>query len=153
LHDIGKVAIPDCVLLKPGRLSDEEFEIMKQHTSLGAQTLQDALEEHPEAMFLQIARDIAISHHERFDGSGYPNGLTGDDIPLAGRIVAVADVFDALTSKRVYKEAFADHVSRSIVVDGAGAHFDPRIVDVFCGLKDEFDAINQHLRDGTAIAA
>ena len=98
LHDIGKVGIPDSVLLKPGRLSDHEFEIMKQHAALGADTLDAALQQFPEAKFLKMARDIAASHHERFDGSGYPAGLKANDIPLCGRIVALADVYDALTS-------------------------------------------------------
>ena len=106
LHDIGKVGIPDCVLLKPGRLSDREFEIMKTHAALGAQTLEAALRQFPGVKFLQMARDIAAAHHERFDGSGYPNRLVGDAIPLCGRIVALADVYDAMTSRRVYKDAF-----------------------------------------------
>ena len=99
LHDIGKVAIPDSVLLKPGRLSDREFGIMKMHTTFGAQTLAESLREHPEASFLVMAKEIAETHHERVDGSGYPNGLKADAIPLSGRIVAVADVYDALTSR------------------------------------------------------
>src|SRR6185295_753174 len=98
LHDIGKVAIPDCVLLKPGRLSDDEFQIMKTHTTMGAQTLEAAARKYPKARYLRIAREIAESHHEKWDGGGYPKGLIGCDIPLAARIVALADVYDALVS-------------------------------------------------------
>jgi putative two-component system response regulator len=107
LHDIGKVGIPDSVLLKPGRLSDREFEIMKTHTTIGADTLDAAAQQFPGVRFLEMAREIALTHHERYDGSGYPSGLSGDEIPLSGRIVALADVYDALTSKRVYKQAFS----------------------------------------------
>jgi putative two-component system response regulator len=114
LHGIGKVAISDCVPLKPGGLSDREFSIMKEHAVLGARTLDAALNAHPEAKFLRMARDIAVSHHERFDGSGYPNRLKSTGIPICGRIVALADVYDALTSKRVYKCAFTHERARSI---------------------------------------
>jgi putative two-component system response regulator len=100
------------VLLKPGRLSDEEFAVMKNHTILGAETLSAALQQNSKARFLKIARDIALAHHERFDGKGYPYGLAGEDIPLAARIVAVADVYDALTSRRVYKDAYSHDVAR-----------------------------------------
>jgi putative two-component system response regulator len=138
LHDIGKVGIPDAVLLKPGQFNDIEFEIMQQHTRLGAQTLDAALERYPEARFLKIARDIALTHHERWDGTGYPQGLKGEQIPLCGRIVAVADVYDALTSRRVYKPAFDHAVARSIILKDSGTHFDPDIVDAFLAVEDEF---------------
>jgi len=141
LHDIGKVAIPDCVLRKAGHLSDAEFAVMKTHTMHGAETLDAALERFPEASFLKVARDIAATHHERWDGTGYPAGLAGEDIPLAGRIVAVADVYDALTSRRVYKDAYTHSVARSIIVGDAGSHFDPDIVDAFIHTEDEFLAI------------
>jgi putative two-component system response regulator len=131
LHDIGKVGIPDRILLKPGPLTPDEFEIMKQHAIIGSKTLEAALEVHPEAKFLCMARDIARSHHERFDGSGYPDGLAGKDIPLCGRIVGLADVYDALTTKRVYKRAFSHEKARQIILDGSGSHFDPDIVDAF----------------------
>lgn len=141
LHDIGKVGIPDSVLLKPGRLSDREFEIMKTHTTIGAATLEAAERQYPGVPYLRLAKNIARSHHERFDGSGYPLGLVGDDIPLCGRIVALADVYDALTSKRVYKAAFTHDVARSLIVEETGAHFDPHIVEAFLAVEEEFVAI------------
>lgn len=143
LHDIGKVGIPDSILLKPGRLTDREFEIMENHTTIGGETLNAALQEFPDAKFLQMARDIALTHHERYDGDGYPHGLKGEDIPLCGRIVALADVYDALISKRVYKEAFAHDVAQSIIFNEAGTHFDPAIVDAFKETADQFVAIRE----------
>ncbi len=143
LHDIGKVGIPDSVLLKPGRLSDDEFNIMKTHAAIGADTLDAALQRYPAARFLQVARDIAATHHERWDGTGYPAGLVGTQIPLCGRIVSLADVYDALTSKRTYKEAFAHHVARSIILEGSNTHFDPDVVDAFLQIEHEFLAIRQ----------
>jgi putative two-component system response regulator len=145
LHDIGKVAIPDAILLKPGRLDERETEIMRTHTLRGAETLDAALQLYPQAGFLLMARDIAISHHEWYDGTGYPFGLSGDDIPLCGRIVALADVYDALTSKRVYKEAMSHEVSRSIIVEHEGTQFDPNVVAAFLAEKDSFvDVRRQH---------
>lgn len=138
LHDIGKVGIPDCVLLKPGRLSDREFEIMKTHTTIGAATLDAAVRQYPGVAYLQLARTIALAHHERFDGSGYPRGLVGRDIPLCGRIVALADVYDALTSKRVYKQAFTHDIARSIVLEESGRHFDPNMVNAFVQCEEQF---------------
>src|SRR4051812_15364573 len=136
LHDIGKVGMPDGVLLKPGRLSDREFDIMKTHTTIGAQTLDAALQRYPNAKYLRMARDIAASHHERIDGGGYPSRLKGDEIPLCARIVALADVYDALTSKRVYKNAFAHEVAKGIIVKDAGTHFDATIVDAFMAIEE-----------------
>lgn len=153
LHDIGKVAIPDCVLLKPGRLSDREFEIMKSHSMLGARTLDAALREHPEAGFLRMARDIAATHHERFDGTGYPAGLKGTDIPLCGRIVAVADVYDALTTKRIYKNGFSHDIARSMIVQESGSHFDPDIVQAFLACEAQFIAIRDRFSEPAAQAA
>jgi putative two-component system response regulator len=138
LHDIGKVGIPDGVLLKPGRLSDREFEIMKSHTTIGAQTLDAALQMFPEVKFLQMAREIAIGHHERVDGTGYPQGLKGDSIPLSARIVALADVYDALASKRVYKNAFTHEVAKSIIVKDAATHFDIDVVEAFLAIEEQF---------------
>lgn len=143
LHDIGKVGIPDAVLLKPGKLSAEEFEIMKQHTVIGAETLDAALRAHREADYLRMARDIAWSHHERWDGSGYPRGLAGQQIPLCGRISAVADVYDALTTKRVYKEAFSHEVTRNILLEGRGTHFAPQLIDAFLAREQDFVAVRQ----------
>ncbi len=142
LHDIGKVGIPDQVLLKPGRLNEFEFHVMQQHTVIGGATLDAALQAHPTAEFLRFARDIAMSHHERFDGEGYPNRLSGEQIPLCGRIVAVADVYDALTTRRVYKPAYSHDVARSIILSGRGTQFDPDIVDAF--LKREADFVEIH---------
>ena len=141
LHDIGKVAIPDNVLLKPGRLTKKEFEVMKTHSLRGAETLDAAIAKYPNAQFLTMARDIALAHHERFDGSGYPNGLAGEDIPLSARIVAVADVYDAVTSKRVYKKAETHENARDIIIEGSDSHFDPLIVDAFSELQETFEAI------------
>jgi len=152
LHDIGKVGIPDSVLLKPGRLSDREFEIMKAHTEIGAATLDAALAEFPGIKFLEMGRDIARCHHERIDGTGYPNGLSGNQIPLCARIVTVADVYDALTSKRVYKNAFAHEVARSIILNDSGTHFDPLIVEAFQRCEQQFIQIRDQLQDHRAAA-
>ncbi len=141
LHDIGKVGVPDRVLLKPGRLDPEEFELMKAHTVLGGQTLEAAARAHPEAQFLAMARDIALTHHERFDGRGYPRGLSGEQIPLCGRITALADVYDALTTKRVYKPGFSHETAKSIILEGRGTHFDPDIVDAFVARESDFLAV------------
>lgn len=131
LHDIGKVGIPDAILLKPGRLSPQEFEIMKQHTVLGYRALQEALEKNPAGSFLAQAAEIARWHHERFDGTGYPDGLAGEAIPLSARVVTVADVFDALTSPRVYKKAMDPELARRIILREAAYQFDPRVVAAF----------------------
>jgi putative two-component system response regulator len=147
LHDIGKVGVPDCVLQKPGKLTKEEFDVMKTHTTIGAQTLEAALANYPHARFLQVARDIAKSHHERWDGKGYPEGLAGTAIPLAARIVAVADVYDALTSRRVYKEAFSHKVAYDIITSDSGKHFDPRVVTAFVELEADFLDIRSRFGD------
>lgn len=150
LHDIGKVGVPDAVLLKPGRLTPDEFEVMKTHTNIGAATLSAAIEHNPDAEFLIMARDIALTHHERYDGTGYPNGLRGDDIPLCGRIVALADVYDALRTRRVYKKAYPHDVARSIIVGGSGMHFDPAIVEAFIENEQRFLDIHEWYGDGLA---
>ena len=143
LHDIGKVGIPDTILLKPGGLSDSEFAIMKQHTVIGAEALADVCRDGAGGGFLTMAVEVARSHHERFDGSGYPDGLSGESIPLAARIVAVADVYDALTSVRVYKPAFAAELARGMVEEQAGAHFDPEVVRAFRACRAGFAAVRR----------
>jgi putative two-component system response regulator len=153
LHDIGKVGIPDCVLLKPGRLDAEEFEIMKTHTTLGAQTLDAAVRKFPGVKFLQMARDIAASHHERFDGRGYPHGLKGQQIPLCARIVAVADVYDALTSRRIYKESWDHDPSVARIVEESAAHFDPDVVTAFVHCEADFVSIRAEVTEAEALAA
>lgn len=145
LHDIGKVGIPDSVLLKPGHLNETEWAIMKRHTEIGAKTLDDVLKKYPNADFLRIARDIAWSHHERWDGTGYPRGLKGEEIPLSARIVALADVYDALTMKRVYKAALSHEVARGILSDGDGKHFDPLVYRAFLDTEEQFKAIREEL--------
>ena len=148
LHDIGKVGIPDAILLKPGRLDPAEFEIMKTHTTIAARTLNAALEKFPGVAFLKMAKEIAESHHEKVDGTGYPYGLKGDNIPLSGRIMAVADVYDALVSKRVYKEALTHDATRAIIDEGRGKHFDSDVVDAFQTIGDIFLDIRQRFTDG-----
>ena len=149
LHDIGKVGIPDAVLLKPARLSDREFEIMKGHTLIGAETLDAVLKVSPGTEFLKMSRDIALTHHEQWAGGGYPHGIRGEDIPLCGRIVALADVYDALTSKRVYKGAFRHEVALGIIVEGSGQHFDPALVAAFLTLQAQFDAVRERFAPRT----
>jgi len=138
LHDIGKVGIPDTILLKPGRLTPAEFEVMKRHSVIGAESLARTTDYTEHARFLSMAVVIARHHHEWFDGAGYPDGLAGTDIPLPARIVAVADVFDALTSKRVYKDAMSLEEAKSVIENEEGTHFDPAVVDAFRATFDEF---------------
>ncbi len=138
LHDIGKVGIPDYVLLKPDRLDDKEFEIMKSHTLIGSRTLNEALQKAPGAGYLRIAAEIARHHHEKFDGSGYPDGLEGDQIHIASRIFALADVYDALVSRRPYKKPFSHDRARAIIIEGRGSHFDPTVVDAFMQCEKSF---------------
>ena len=141
LHDIGKVGIPDAILLKPGKLSDDEFEIMKTHATIGAESIAVAEKQMGSNSFLAIAREIALSHHEKWDGSGYPYQLKGDDIPLSGRLMALADVYDALISKRVYKPAFSHDKAKEIILAGKGKHFDPAVVDAFLNCEQMFVSI------------
>ncbi len=138
LHDIGKVGIPDGVLLKPGRLTEDEFEIMKQHTEIGAAALEQAASTSDSGGFLRMAIDICRHHHERFDGNGYPHGLAGQEIPLPARIVTVADVFDALTSHRVYKRAIEPPLARQMIEEQSGRQFDPAIVAAMQARFDDF---------------
>ncbi len=147
LHDIGKVAIPDAVLLKPGKLTGAEMDVMKTHAGIGAQTLDASLQRFPNVQFLQMARDIAMSHHERWDGSGYPYGLVGRDIPLAARIVALADVYDALTSRRIYREALTHAQAKALIIAERGTQFDPDVVDAFLRTEPHFIAIKERFKD------
>jgi cyclic di-GMP phosphodiesterase len=147
LHDIGKVAVPDNILLKPGTLCTEERTIMRSHVTIGAQTLDASRKRFPNVRFLQMARDIAMSHHERWDGKGYPEGLKGEEIPLAARIVAIADVYDALTSRRVYRAAMTHEQAKSYILREAGLHFDPDVVEAFVQAEKEFMTIREHFKD------
>jgi putative two-component system response regulator len=126
---------------------------MKTHTTAGSETLDAALRQHPNAAFLRMARDIAASHHERLDGQGYPNHLVGEQIPLCGRIVALADVYDALTTKRVYKAAFTHEIARSIIINESSTHFDPGVVDAFQASEEQFLATRQRYDDAKLAAA
>jgi putative two-component system response regulator len=142
LHDIGKVGIPDRILLKPGRYEPHEMEIMKTHPRLGYEALMQAQVATMESMeFIQIAKQIVYAHHEKWDGSGYPQGLVGDAIPIPGRLMALADVYDALISRRVYKDGMGHDKAKAILVEGRGKHFDPDVVDAFLTLEDEFQDI------------
>ena len=160
LHDIGKVGIPDHILLKPGKLTPDEFEIMKTHARIGGDAIMDAvkrvvgeradhadLPSQEDFTFLEVARDIATHHHERWDGSGYPDGLRGDAIPLAARLMAVADVFDALTCRRPYKAPWPLEKAVALIIDGRGSHFDPQLVDAFLELKERFAEISVRYAD------
>lgn len=138
LHDIGKIGIPDFVLLKPGRFDDKEFGIMKHHCLLGFEALNNALIKYPNAEYLKMSADIAHSHHEKIDGTGYPDGLKGEKIPLAARIVALADVYDALVSKRIYKSAMPHDMAKSIILQEREKHFEPIIIDAFMAAEDLF---------------
>ncbi|MFR0692852.1 two-component system response regulator [Enterobacterales bacterium AE_CKDN230030158-1A_HGKHYDSX7] len=154
LHDIGKVGIPDHILLKPGRLTAEEFEVMKTHTTLGLDALEKAEERlGMDVPFLRLAKQIAYGHHEKWDGSGYPQGLAGEAIPLAARLMAVADVYDALISRRIYKNAMPHEAAVEHIRSQRGVHFDPQVVDAFLALQDEFRRIAQRFGDHEAPAA
>ncbi len=164
LHDIGKVGIPDQILLKPARLTPEEFEIMKTHSLIGAEAIEAAIERvvggdrarldelqgNTPLDFLVVARHIALGHHEKWDGSGYPQGLRGDAIPIPARLMALADVFDALTCKRHYKKAFPLEQAVALLVEGRGTHFDPDMVDAFLAIQDRFADIAQRYADGAS---
>ncbi len=151
LHDIGKVGIPDHILLKPGKLTSEEWLIMKTHSYLGCLAIQQAEQEAERPVeFLRLAREIAHFHHEKWDGSGYPEGLVGTAIPLSARLMALADVFDALISRRVYKEPFSFERSVEMICDGQGTHFDPDVVDAFVSRLDDFAAIAMQYADDEA---
>ena len=149
LHDIGKIAVPDAILNKAGKLTDEEFSIMKNHTTAGGKILSSIIEMVPEAHYLEEAINLATYHHERWDGKGYPVGLAGENIPLSARIMAVADVFDALVSKRSYKEGFPLDKALNIIIEERGTHFDPQIVDAFISAKDKVFKIANEFNNNT----
>ena len=148
LHDIGKIGIPDAILLKPGKLTVEEFETMKTHTTLGRNAIEEAERRlGMRVAFLSVSKEIAYSHQEKWDGSGYPEGLKGDAIPVSARLMAVADVYDALISKRVYKPAFPHEQACATIVKGRGTHFDPDMVDAFVAIAQDFLHISQRYPD------
>lgn len=138
MHDVGKIGISDAILLKEGKLTDEEFELMKSHTLIGARILANS-----KSLILQEAERIALSHHERWDGSGYPHGISGEAIPLSARLVGLVDAFDALTSKRPYKEPYPCEVALQIILKQRGKQFDPRLVDLFSERKEEVFAVRE----------
>ena len=142
MHDLGKLGIPDGILLKPGKLTDEEFAVMTNHPLIGYEILQGS-----ESQLIQLGAEIALTHHEKFDGTGYPNKLAGDAIPLSGRIVAVADVFDALTSERPYKAAWPVEKARALLEDNSGTHFDPACVTAFLAEWEAVLRIREELAD------
>ncbi|BBF44930.1 response regulator [Lachnospiraceae bacterium KM106-2] len=142
LHDIGKIAIPDSILRKPGKLTDNEYDIIKQHAKLGAEIIEDLIDEAGPEYYLIIARNMALYHHEKWDGSGYPTGMAGDEIPLCARIMAISDVYDALISNRSYKKSFPIEEAVAIIKEGAGKHFDPIITKVFIDSIDEIAKVN-----------
>lgn len=160
LHDVGKVGIPDAVLLKPGKLDADEFRLMKTHSAIGAEAIAKAMAEAHNAAddetvaqaagafgFMEVAREIALTHHEKWDGSGYPAGLAGDSIPVGGRLMALADVYDALTCRRVYKAPMPLDQAHQIIFDGRGSHFDPDVVDAYLVLRQQFESIATRYAD------
>ncbi|MZH03475.1 MAG: two-component system response regulator [Nitrospinae bacterium] len=151
MHDIGKVGVPDQILLKPGRLKHEEFEIMKKHTVFRLEVItksEQTLGVDPKTSFLRFAREIAYTHQEKWDGTGYPQGLTGEEIPLSGRMMAIADVYDALISKRVYKPAISHESAVKIIEKGKGQHFDPDMTDAFLEVAESFRQVALQYAEG-----
>lgn len=142
LHDIGKVAIPDRILLKPGKLTSAEFEVMKTHTVIGAENMQDVFNRYAENPFIGMGIEIALYHHERWDGRGYPDGLVGKNIPLSARIMAVADCYDALRSNRCYRNGFDHETVKEMLLEEDGTHFDPEVIKAFIALEERFNRIN-----------
>ena len=145
LHDMGKVGIPDSILNKPGRLTEEEFDAMKLHTVIGANAIMRAMKTIKDNSFLKVLREVVLSHHERWDGSGYPLGLAGLKIPISGRVMAIPDVYDALVSARPYKKPFSHEEAVHIIKSGIGSHFDPLIGEAFLQCETDFALINQSL--------
>ena len=147
LHDIGKVGIPDSILLKPDKLTPEEFEIMKSHARLGGEAIELIELETKGQSFLTIGREIAFYHHEKWDGSGYPEGLKGESIPLSARLIALADVYDALTSKRVYKDSYSHEKVKEMILKARGKHFAPEVVDAFLAQEEKFKSVRLNMKD------
>ncbi len=146
LHDIGKVAIPDSILHKQGKLTEEEFEVMKSHSAIGGQLLLDIYKK-SQSSYLKTAYEAAMHHHERYNGKGYPMGLKGENIPIVARVVALADMYDAMTSERCYKEAFSHQKARGIIVEERGEHLDPKVVDSFLDHEESWLAIRDRFKD------
>ena len=154
LHDIGKIGIPDSILHKPGRLGVEEMEMMKTHTSLGANAIQEAENQlGVKVGFLACVHEIALGHHEKWDGTGYPRGLSGTDIPISARLMALADVYDALISHRVYKPAMSHGQAATIIIGGKGTQFDPDVVDAFLAVQDGFRQVADRYADREPLTA
>lgn len=147
LHDIGKVGIKDTILLKPDKLSEEEFSVMKRHAIFGEKVIAKLLKRTGPTEFLEVSKEIAGGHHEKWDGTGYPRGLKGETIPLCARIMAVADVYDALVSQRVYKPAFSHEETLRIMNEGIGTHFDPQLIEILNVLAEDFNRIAQTYKD------
>lgn len=148
LHDVGKVGIPDGILKKNGKLTEEEFEIMKTHAYMGKKIVENAMRQYQQNEIMMVAQNIAHYHHEKWDGSGYPNGLKEDEIPLEARLMALADVYDALISRRVYKVAFSYEEAENIIIEGRGTHFDPVLVDAFVEIKEQYKKIAEEINEG-----
>jgi putative two-component system response regulator len=142
MHDIGKIGIPDAIMLKPGKLTKEEFDVMKTHPEIGAEILGES-----DSDLLDLAKTVSLTHHEKWDGSGYPNGLAGEDIPIAGRIVAVADVFDALTSRRPYKEPWSVEETLKYMEQQKGIHFDPALIEAMQRCLDKILIVKEKYID------
>lgn len=153
MHDVGKVGVADNVLLKLGKLTDEEFELVKGHAEIGAEPLSIAEKPLGSSSFLRVAKEIALTHHEKWGGSGYPNQLSGEAIPLSGQLMALADVYDALIYKRVYKPAFSHDKAKAIILEGKDKHFEPQIVAAFLAVEAEFQRIAHQYQDEQNIAA
>ncbi|MBN1150413.1 response regulator [candidate division WOR-3 bacterium] len=147
LHDIGKVGIPDKILLKAGKLDDTEYEKMKNHTLIGFNTLIEAYNKSPRAKYLKMSAEIAKYHHEKYDGTGYPEGLSGEGIPLSARIVALADFYDALVSRRIYKEPYSHETAKTIILQNKGKHFDPMVVEAFLRCEAHFIVIAKAFKE------
>jgi response regulator RpfG family c-di-GMP phosphodiesterase len=143
LHDIGKVGSPDALLLKPAKLTKEEFDIIKRHTLMGGNAIKEIESQIEGKSFLAMGKEIAFNHHEKWDGSGYPRGLKGEAIPLSARIIALADVYDALTTKRFYKEAYSHDKAKNMIIDLKGKHFDPEVVNAFLAVHEKINHVRK----------